>query len=347
MTDPIAVGVAGLGRSGWNNHVHAFRALPELYRLVAVADPDADRREQAQRVAECRGYAHFEDLLGDPAVELVVVATPTHLHVAHAVAALEAGHDVVCEKPMAADLAEADAMAAAAGRTGRLLTVFKNRRFEPEFLKVCEVVESGVLGRLLTVKLRAHRFARRADWQTVSGLGGGALRNTGSHLIDLGLILAGDGAVQPRVVAGLARALGPGDAEDHLKVVLQLPAAPIVDVEVSEACAAPEPAWTLMGTRGTLTGSHDALTWRFVREDELAPLAVDHGPAPGREYRAERIAPHERSWRRRADAPRSAIPFYRNLQATLRAGAPLAVTPDSARRVMWIVDECFRQASAA
>ena len=170
-----------------------------------------------------------------------------------------------------------------------------------------------------------------------------ALRNTGSHLIDLGLVLAGANGERPQVLAGLARALGPGDAEDHVKLILRSAAGPVIDVEVSDVCAAPEPEWMLMGTRGTLVGTHNRLTWRFVRDDDLPVLDVDPGPASNRDYHVDRPVPHERRWRRTA-TERAAVAFYRSLYASIRAQAPPPVTAESACRVMSVIEECFHQA---
>src|SRR5690606_23976571 len=116
---PIAVGLAGLGRSGWNIHAAALEALADRYQIVAVTDPHDDRMREAQRrfgARPCRSYA---EMLADNQVELIVVATPTHLHTAHAIDALRAGRHVVVEKPVATTVADMDAMIAASAEAGR------------------------------------------------------------------------------------------------------------------------------------------------------------------------------------------------------------------------------------
>ena len=82
MTDqsPINVGIAGLGRTGWNNHANACAHLPEQFRVVAVCDPDPDRQAEAIERFDCLAYASYEELVADKAVELMVVATPSNLH---------------------------------------------------------------------------------------------------------------------------------------------------------------------------------------------------------------------------------------------------------------------------
>jgi scyllo-inositol 2-dehydrogenase (NADP+) len=345
---PIAVGLVGLGRTAYQNHLVAFRALPELFRLVAVADPDPERCTEAQRESGCRCYGAIDDLVADDAVELVVIATPTHLHRRHTVLALEAGKAVVCDKPMATSLAEASEMLAAAARTGGLLTVFQNRRFECGFVRAREVLASGVLGTPLMIKLTTHRFLRRRDWQAVRRLGGGVLRNEAVHLIDLAAVLIGSRCEATQLLAQLTCAITPGDAEDHLKLVWRTPGdGPVVDIEVSDVSAFPEEPLVVQGTHGTLVGGPGELRWRFVRDHDLAPLEVFEGAAEGRVYGFHRIEPHEEHWLAPPDAPRAAVPYYESLHATIRHGAPLAVPAELALAVMEVVEQASMSGSAA
>src|SRR5690606_32126756 len=112
---------------------------------------------------------------------LVVVALPSFLHMPASVDALGAGKHVVCEKPMATTLEEADRMIAAAHDTGRVLTIFQQRRYNPDFVKLRELIDSGLLGRIVQIRLTESRFSRRWDWQTLQKFGGGTLNNTGPH----------------------------------------------------------------------------------------------------------------------------------------------------------------------
>src|SRR5947209_930009 len=127
---PVRVGIAGLGRSGWNIHARTMREFPEQFRIVAVADFEASRREEARQATGCRAYDSFEQLIRDDEIELVVVSTFNRLHAEHTVAALETGRHVVCEKPFALTLADADRSIATAERVGRHVIPFQNRRSE-------------------------------------------------------------------------------------------------------------------------------------------------------------------------------------------------------------------------
>src|SRR4051812_30121192 len=146
--DPIRVGIAGLGRSGWAIHAHLLAPLTDKFQIVAVTDEDSTRCSEAIERFHCQAYPTYDELIADPAVELVVVALPSFLHASASIAALESKRHVVCEKPMAVTMEEADRMVAAAAASDRVFTVFQVRRYNPDFLKVREIIDSGILGRI-------------------------------------------------------------------------------------------------------------------------------------------------------------------------------------------------------
>ena len=335
---PVAVGIAGLGRSGWNIHAASFGALPSLYSVRAVADTVAERREQGKKQFSCNSYESFEALCKDESVELVVVATPSFQHPEQVIHALTCGKHVVCEKPMAESVAQADEMIAAAERSPGILTIFQNRRFSSDFIKVREVVQSGKLGRIIQMRISMHLFRRRWDWQTLKEFGGGELQNAGSHLIDWALQFFGDG--DPEVFCRLDRALASGDAEDHVKIVLTGPSTPIIDIEITNACAYAQPRWLVMGTSGGLSGDAHALSWKYVDFARLPERPVLREPVPDRTYNREELHWTEESWSASISPHPSGVPFYRGLFETFRRGKPLAVNPEEVRRVIAVLERC-------
>jgi len=347
---PVRVGIIGLGRSGWSIHAQGLKHLPDHYEVVAVADLIEARRREAEQEFDCRAYASYADLLADPAVELVVVAPPSYLHTVYTIAALHAGKAVVCEKPMAANLGDADAMIATAKRTGALLTMFQNRRREASYLKVREVIASGVLGRVFEIKITVHSFGRRWDWQTLRGFAGGQLRNNGVHYLDQALQLmdlVSGATVEPEVFYHATNALALGDAEDSFKVILRAPAAPLVDFEIIGACAYAQEPWLVMGDQGTLAGNYDSLRWKYFLPAEAAPRRLSTDPTPDRSYNRDALQLCEATWS--APPPDEKTPaafvamtiaYYQDLYHTLREAASLTVTPESVRRVMRVVEMC-------
>jgi predicted dehydrogenase len=344
MYEPIRVGIGGLGRSGWNIHARIFEELSSMYRVVAVADPLEDRRREAYAKFGCRTYEDFHSLTEDDDVELIIVATPSYLHAPHTIAALESGKDVVCEKPMASNLSEADAMIEASRRTGRMLVIFHNSLFAPDYLKVREIIQSGKLGRILMIKIYNHSFGRRWDWQTLKKFGGGELRNNGVHLIAQALQLIGDGDLD--IFCDLRRALTLGDAEDHIKLLLKSRSqdSPLIDIEMTRACAYPQYKWLVMGTQGGLVGDSNVIRCKYFNPAILPPRKVEVEPTPDRSYNREEIPWIEEEYRIEEAKP-SGIIFYRKLYETIRFDAPPPVPLELARKVMWIVDRCFELSS--
>ena len=343
----IRVGIAGLGRSGWGIHAETIARQSGRFQVVAVADDSAARRAEASARFGCEAYSDVESLVLDPSVELVVVATPNHLHADHAISAMAAGKDVLCEKPMAGSAAEAEMMIAASRENGRLLTVFNNRRFDPHFLKVREVVESGVLGRIVQVRLAVHQFTRRWDWQTLQKFGGGMLSNIGAHFLDLLLSFFPDDQL-PQVACHLDRVLTLGDADDHCNVTLRVPGGPLVQLELSNACGLPQDNWLIMGSRGTLGGTFESLRWRIADVDRLPLRQLQQSPRSiDRTYNRDSVTWQEHSWQVPAEQSINHWQqdrYYRRLFDTIRRDAPLAVTPESVLRCLQVIDACHAAA---
>jgi predicted dehydrogenase len=315
--------------------------MPQQYRVLAVTDSFEARRREAVQALGCRAYEDVASLLEDREVELVVVASPSHVHAEQAIDTLSRGKHVVCEKPMALSAADADRMIAAAASSDRLLTVFHNMRYWGDFATVQRVIGSGVLGRIVQVKLTMHRFTRRWDWQTLREYGGGALFNAGAHLVDLALQLFGDDDVEPDVTADLQRTLTSGDTEDHAKILLRACGKPTIEVEISNACAYPQDTWHVMGTAGGLRGTWEHLEWKWVDFASLPERPADHTPAAAdRRFNREELPWQHASWTMGPDESPDYAMFYEDLYRALRDGEPLHITPQSVRRTLATLERC-------
>ena len=340
----VQVGIAGLGRSGWDIHGAVLAELSGQYRVAAATDNDPDRLFEAAEKFGCRTYSSYDDLLGDPGVELVVVATPNKLHAHHSIAAMKAGKHVVCEKPMATSVSEADSMIETARATGRMLAIFQNYRYRPDFVKVRETIGSGKLGRIVMVRIAVHSFKRRWDWQTLKECGGGDLRNNAPHSIDMALQLFGE--KEPEVFCLMDRALTLGDAEDHVKLILHAPGCPTIDVEVTSACAYPQETWLVMGTSGTLAGGMNGLRWKYLDPATLPAREVEKAPTAGRAYCQEDLPwKEEECWKDPKPGGLYWRGFYEDLHRTLRNGASVPVTPESVRRQLVVIEKCLEMST--
>lgn len=342
-SSPIRIGILGLGRSGWFNHALILQKLPGQFTLAAVTDPDPFRCQEAVRNLQCRSHPDAASLMKDPEVDLIVVATPSQLHASQTIEALEAGKDVVCEKPMARDTTEADRMIRAAQKARRLLTVFQNNRYMPSFQQVRQVIASGKLGRIVQIRMSIHSFGRRWDWQTLKEFGGGELNNTGPHFLDQALQLFGP--AEPQVFCHLERTLTSGDAEDYVKLVLRAPDAPLIDLEISKAFAYPLNLWQVTGTQGGLSGTASELSWKYVDFSRLPPRPVDRKPTTDRSYNTETYEWIQESWKMPPDGIPTQTRFYQDLYRTIRHQAPLVITPQDIRRQIALIEHCHRTGS--
>ncbi|MBN2451688.1 MAG: Gfo/Idh/MocA family oxidoreductase [Lentisphaeria bacterium] len=353
---PIRVGILGLGRSGWGIHRRVMAGIGDRFRIVAVTDALPERLSRSAAEIGCRAYRNVRALLADPEVEMVVVSTFNHLHAPHALRALAAGKHVLCEKPFGLTTADVDAMSAAAAKAGKVLAPFQQRRYERDFNKVKEIIDSGLLGRIVHVRTCWQSFKRRWDWQTTRRRAGGALNNNGPHPLDHAVALFGED-VEPEVWADAGCYLCSGDAEDHLKFILYGKNHPTVEVELTDVWAYPQDRWTVAGTRGGLRGNEKRLEWRWIEMEKLAPRPLDLQPTPDRSYNSEKLEWQTDAWEPSgavqaggagaAPPPDAVLALYTDLYGAIRHGTPLRVTPESVRRRVRVMEKIRAAAGIA
>jgi predicted dehydrogenase len=194
---PLRAGIIGYGLAGAVFHAPLISATPGL-RVAAIVTSDPKRAAQARRDFPAAViYASTDELLANPsALDFIVVAAPNRAHVPLGIAALEAGLPVVIDKPLAPSSAEAARLIAAAHRSGKLLTVFQNRRWDNDFLTARQMIAADLLGPLVRVESRFERFrpSPKADaWRERAEPeeAGGLLFDLGAHLIDQAVQLFG------------------------------------------------------------------------------------------------------------------------------------------------------------
>ncbi len=226
---PLGLGLIGCG--GFGRFLLASTAELPTVRLAAVTDPDAAAATAAGREWGARTHGSVAELLADPAVALVAVASPPASHAALTVAALESGHDVLCEKPMALGVAAAGRVLDAVARTGRVVAVDHVLRFNPLLACLQRLAAATADGAPLLGSLR--RFAVENDasdehlppghWFWDEAVSGGILVEHGVHFFDAGSWLLGSdpvsvqalatGWVRPEVIdTVVATAVHPGGA---------------------------------------------------------------------------------------------------------------------------------------
>lgn len=183
---PLRVGLIGCGNIGARAHAPAYARVPGA-QLVAVCDVNIGRAQHVAQQHNAVVYTDYHDLLAHEGIDAVDICLPTFLHATVAIEALQHGKHVLCEKPMAVTLAEADAMIAAARGANRVLMIGHVRRFDPRYTQAKAILEAGEIGRLVHVRRaeRQHLPFGSDAWYWYPQAGGGIFLDIGVHVTDL------------------------------------------------------------------------------------------------------------------------------------------------------------------
>lgn len=180
------IGYGGMG--GWHTQ-HMLNS--DVVELAGIYDIDEKKSELA-RSRGIRAYSSREELLADPEIELVTVAIPNDVHEEVVIACLEAGKNVICEKPVTLSLDSLERMIDAANRAGRKFAVHQNRRWDVDYLAMKQLHDSGEIGKVINIESRIHGSRGiPSDWRGIKKYGGGMLYDWGVHLIDQALMILG------------------------------------------------------------------------------------------------------------------------------------------------------------
>jgi len=220
---PVRWALVGMGNIACKRVGPAIRSSSRgvLYACMS-RDPRA-KRSQIEALRPQQVYSDFDRLLNDPNVDAVYLATPVFLHAPLTMKALEAGKDVLVEKPMALNATEAEAMCGLAEQLGRRLAVAYYRRFWPRFQLVRDLLQQGDLGEPVLVRMALHSWfapENQRSWRSDPALaGGGVLNDVGSHRLDL---LAWWLGLLEKLVATASTRVQEYEAEDSTGVLMTL-----------------------------------------------------------------------------------------------------------------------------
>ena len=196
MARKVRFGIIGSAALIGNYHAKVLRAGDGPYELTALCDINESRlKEQSDRLG-LPGTTRVADLLERRDVDAVIVATPHPLHAEHVIATVEAGKDVLTEKPLASTPGDARRMIKAINRTRRIAGIHYQSRGQPAVVQTKRMIDSGELGRLLSIRVtgayyKSDYYYTLGGWRgTWRGEGGGVLINQAPHDIDLMCYLA-------------------------------------------------------------------------------------------------------------------------------------------------------------
>jgi len=297
----------GKGHAQWINGTEGMVT-------VAACDKDPARMKAAQ--ADFPGIATFTSvsrLLSKADFDLAVVITPHNTHAALAVQCAKAGKHVIVEKPMCITVDEADRMIRAAKAAKVMLSTFHNRRWDGDYLALREVVDKGLIGDIFHVEMFGGGYGHPGYWwRGNKKISGGAFYDWGAHYLDWLLNLVPGKVVS---VAGYFHKLKWMDVtnEDHVEAMIRFSTGAVADVQLSHLARAGKTRWHILGTLGAIVDEGKSL--RVTTEVAGLPATLE-------------VKYKEGLWHL----------YYKSIADHLLRGAPLAVTPESSRRVIAVME---------
>jgi Predicted dehydrogenases and related proteins len=280
----VSIALIGCGRISFK-HIEAMVKNRDRIRLVACCDPRLDRAET--RAAEYKKsvseatvaiYADYREMLDKERPQFCAISTESGYHPDIAIHCSESGAHVICEKPMALSVDDADAMIAAADKAGRMLAVCFQNRFNAPVQRARKALEGGRFGRILhgSIQVRWNRnesYYAEAPWRGTWALDGGTLMNQCTHGIDLLQWMMGEDAI--RVQAATRRFLRPIEAEDFGSAIVEFRSGAIGLIEGSADIYPKnlDERLSLFGEKGSVVIGGLAVnkveTWRFADSETV------------------------------------------------------------------------------
>ncbi len=322
--------MVGYGNAGRLFHSYLIR-LCEGLELAGVASRNPETRERIVRERGVRAYEGLVEVLADASVDLVVLATPHDTHADYAVRVLEAGKHAITDKVICLGMAEFERMKAAQERSGKMLTVFHNRRWDGDWLTLLQLRDDGRLGDLRWVEMAWNRHGPWRGWRGSREKGGGRLYDLGAHLLDQILLLFRQPVVG--VMSSIQREWPGFDVESQSMLTLHFEDGAVGVVDTGCLTRWQKPRFHAAGTKGTFV--------KFgVDAQEEAMKAGDIDAAHEPEALFGRLLD---------DAVEHVIPtipgrwrgFYENVVATLNGEAAPAVTLEQMRRLVSVYDAAW------
>ncbi|HKH99794.1 MAG TPA: Gfo/Idh/MocA family oxidoreductase [Candidatus Sulfotelmatobacter sp.] len=336
----VRVGLIGFGLAGQAFHAPVIRGVSGM-ELACVLERHTSLTKE--KYPEVRVARTLDELLSDKTIGLCVVATPNDSHFSYTKACLEAGRDVVVDKPFTPTMAEAEQLVGLAAGRGRLLTVYQDRRWDGVFLTVKQLVSSGALGAIAEYEARFDRFRLQPKpdaWrERPDAPAAGVLWDLGPHLIDQALVLFGE----PEGITAAALHQRPtSQVDDAFDVCLDYPrsraglrATLRATLRARIVAYAPGPHLLIHGTEGSFV-KYGMDPQEEILRGPNCPDGLDWGADWG-------LEPEDRwgTLSRVGEAPRK-VPtergdyrgFYANVRDAIEKGSPLDVTPEQALRTM-------------
>lgn len=332
-------GIIGYGGMA-GHHEKVMRVDYDRMKLKGIFDLDEKRR----KVAEEQGYYPYsskEELIYDPEIDVVIIATTNEAHKDLAIEALKADKHVICEKPVTLSSAELEEIMEVAKNCDAVFTIDQNRRTNHDFVMMRRQVESGIIGKPYVIESRVEGSrGMPTGWRTIKRLGGGMMLDWGVHLIDQIMYM-----IPEKVVNVFCKmySIDYPEVDDNFRLTMTFESGLTAHIEVSTNNYITHPRWYVLGETGTLVVDDWNCTGKIVRcidkedvwEEEI--VYTKAGPtktmAPRNPNSTETITLSEPT-----DVVDNLTVVYNQLLDCVEGKADLTIKPEQALRVMKVME---------
>ncbi|MDR0449677.1 MAG: Gfo/Idh/MocA family oxidoreductase [Treponema sp.] len=300
----------------------------------------AGARQQFAREHGLKAYGSLGELLGDPAVDIVLVAVPNELHKPMVLKALEAGKNVVCEKPAALNSGELREMIGASRKAGKVFAVHQNRRWDEDYLTAKKIYEEKLLGEVFRIESRVHGSRGiPGDWRGLPEHGGGMVLDWGVHILDQALQMI-PGKLK-KVYATFTHVTNEL-VDDGFYAELTFENGLVYLAEVGTSNFIYLPRWYMLGRDGTALMEDFKPAGKIVRvtdwsKNDAVPIRTAAGLTKTMAPRTDETIKEEALPVVKSDIR----DFYRNFLNTVEGKESLVVSLDSVMRNMLLMEAIF------
>ena len=340
MKDKYLLGIIGFGGMASHHYTKLTEGNTKV-SIKGVYDINPERLKVAEE-KKLIAYASKEELLNDPEIDIVLIATTNETHAELAIEAMQCGKHVICEKPATPTSAELESIIEASKKYNKIFTIDQNRRTNKDYVVMRRTVESGIIGEPYVIESRVEGSrGMPSGWRTIKALGGGMMLDWGVHLIDQ-IMYMYDG-VKVKSVYCTKNSLQYPEVDDNFRMVMMLENGVEARIEVATNNYITHPRWYVLGKTGTIQIESWDGEGKVVRcidkEDTWAEEIVytKAGPtktmAPRNKNSVETIELHEPF-----DVEDNLYPVYRQFTDAIEGKSELKIKPEEALRVLRVME---------
>ena len=332
--------VAVIGYGGQGKWHCEFINDSDVVSLAGIYDIDEIKRKQAEEKGDFV-YDSNAAIFEDNNVDIIVIATPNDIHETLSIKALQSGHNVICEKPVALSVESFDRIIKVAQETGKHFTVHQNRRWDKEYLAMKSIVDTDELGDVIRVENRVHGSRGiPGDWRTQKQFGGGMMFDWGVHLIDQIM------SIFPKKIVEIdcnTTHITNIDVDDGFRLEMLFEDGMTAYIEVSTYNFLRLPRFYMQCERGTAViddWNSDVSVNRMIKwvDKEVKPIQTSSGIS-------KTMAPRDTTTCKKYSVklPDSDVhDFYRDFVAAIDGKKEQAIKNYQVRRVLQVIETAFK-----